>query len=323
MLDGLIERGYEINLLVGKGSFYKTSKTFFYKNQNINVLSRAFRRIDFSVKSFLLSHDCDIIHTFKNWPSYHFLVNKLNKPIIYSQQFNCGKDDLRLLEKHNPNNGFIWGVSKNALSKLEYRNEKKVFFIPMAIDTELIKPILFPKRNYLAYLGRLNYEKGIDLAVKISKLTGIKLKIAGVVRESEKDSDILFEEKVKPFLGEDIEFIGPIEDSQKSDFLGNAKALLVPNRWEEPFGLVMAESLAAGTPVIGSNRGSIPEIIKSGYNGFVCNSLEEMCIAVSRLGELNYDNCRKSALKNYSKDIFIDSVLEMYHKALDYSMSKI
>ena len=164
----------------------------------------------------------------------------------------------------------------------------------------------------------MNYDKGIDLAVRIAIESGENLKIAGVVRSSEIDAQKLFDEKVKPYLGKNIEYIGELDDQGKSSFLGNAKALLMPNRWEEPFGIVMAEALSAGTPVIGSNKGSIPEIITDGKDGFVCNTLQEMIKATEKLNVINYRNCREKAIAKYSKEVFINSVLDMYKKIISH-----
>ena len=319
LCEGLIERGFEISLMAGKGTAYKTKKTIYYKNQSTNLIDRAFRRLDFSIKSFMLAKDSDVIHTFKNWPNYHTIINKLNKPVIYSHQGVCKKDDFIVLKKCNPKNGYLWGVSNNQLSKLDNKEKNRIFMIPMALNTDIIKPVENPTRDYLAYIGRLNYDKGIDLAVKLSKMTGIKLKIAGEVREIEDNAKLLFKEKVEPFLGENIKFIGPINDQQKSDFLGNAKALLMLNRWDEPFGLTMAEALAAGTPIIGTNKGSIPEIIKEGENGFLCDSFQDMAQALKKLNTINSVNCRQTALNKYSKDVFINSILEMYEKVISLS----
>ena len=319
LCEGLIERGFEINLMAGKGTSYKTNKLIYYKNQSRNLFDRAYRRIDFSIKSLKVAQGCDVIHSFKCWPSYHTFVNKLKKPIIFSHQGVCKKNDFKDIKISNPKHGYLWGISNDQISKLNYKESNRIFMIPMALDTNIIKPVDNPKRDYLAYLGRLNYDKGIDLAVNLSLITGEKLKIAGVVRDSEEDAKILFKEKVKPFLGENIEFIGPINDQQKSTFLGNAKALLMLNRWDEPFGLTMAESLSAGTPIIGTRKGSIPEIVKTGDNGFICDSIEDMVEAVGKINTINSLKCREYALNNYSKDVFIDSMLEMYKKVINLS----
>ena len=164
----------------------------------------------------------------------------------------------------------------------------------------------------MAYLGRLNYDKGIDIAVKISLTTGIPLKIAGEVRPHEYDAKKIFDEKVKPYLGRNIEYIGPINDSQKQEFLGNALCLLMPNRWEEPFGIVMIGSLSAGTPVIGTNKGAIPEVIDNGINGFVCNSYSEMIDSIKNINAIDRKKCREKAVKEFSKEKFIKNILNMY-----------
>ena len=91
------------------------------------------------------------------------------------------------------------------------------------------------------------------------------------------------------------------------------------NRWDEPFGLVMAEALAAGTPVIGTKTGSIPEIIKNGENGFLCDSFEDMVEALKKINTISSGNCRQTALNKYSKDVFINSILEMYEKVISLS----
>ena len=169
-----------------------------------------------------------------------------------------------------------------------------------------------PSAHYLAYLGRLNHDKGIDLAVQIALDVGIPLKIAGPVRPAEKEAFILYNEKVRPYLGRHIQHIGEISDHEKSEFLGNALALLVPNRWDEPFGIVMAEALACGTPIIGTNTGSIPEIVQSGLNGYVCDSYGDMLAAVSSLSAISREACRDIAVSKFDVEPFIDQVLAMY-----------
>jgi glycosyltransferase involved in cell wall biosynthesis len=183
-----------------------------------------------------------------------------------------------------------------------------------AVDTNIIQPVNNPLNAYLAYIGRLNFDKGVDIAVNISRITGIPLKIAGVVRPHEPGAYLLFEQAVKPFLGKSIEFIGPIDDAQKTEFLGNALALLMPNRWREPFGIVMAEALAAGTPIIGSSLGSIPEVVEDGATGYVCNSLEQMCEAVFKVHAIDRQICREAALSRFSQTVYMQSILDMFSK---------
>ncbi|HEY1632903.1 MAG TPA: glycosyltransferase family 4 protein [Rhizomicrobium sp.] len=139
--------------------------------------------------------------------------------------------------------------------------------------------------GYFAFLGRVSPEKGPEHAIEIAKRTGTTLKIAAKVDNADK---VYFEERVKPLLDHPlIEFIGEIDETQKTDFLGNAKALLFPINWPEPFGLVMIEAMACATPVVAYRHGSVPEVLDNGVTGYVVNDLEEAVTAAGWVGSLD------------------------------------
>jgi glycosyltransferase involved in cell wall biosynthesis len=147
--------------------------------------------------------------------------------------------------------------------------------------------------DYLAFLGRVSPEKGLDRAIAIAREAGVMLKIAARVYPSERD---YFEQTIKPLIAEAgpaVEFVGEVGDRDKDDFLGNARALLFPIDWREPFGLVMIEALACGTPVIGWRNGSVPEIIDDGVTGYVVESIAEAVEAVVRVESLDRQVCRQ------------------------------
>src|SRR2546430_2077419 len=145
--------------------------------------------------------------------------------------------------------------------------------------------------DYLAFLGRISPEKGADRAIEIAKRVGIPLKIAAKVDRADRR---YFKRVVEPLLNESyVEWVGEISDHQKNDFLGNAYALLFPIDWPEPFGLVMIEAMACGTPVIAYDGGAVREIIKEGQTGFIATNIEEAVEAVRRVPELNRADCRK------------------------------
>lgn len=138
--------------------------------------------------------------------------------------------------------------------------------------------------DYLAFLGRISPEKRPDRAIEIAIKSGMKLKMAAKVDHADKD---YFEKEIEPLLDHPlIEFIGEIGDNDKSAFLGNARALLFPIDWPEPFGLVMIEAMAAGTPTIAWKTGSTPEVIDHGRSGFLVTSIDEAVDAVRLAGEL-------------------------------------
>jgi glycosyltransferase involved in cell wall biosynthesis len=143
-----------------------------------------------------------------------------------------------------------------------------------------------PDGAYLAFLGRISPEKRPDRAIEIAKVTGSKLKIAAKIDRVDED---YWNDVIKPMIAAapNVEFVGEINELQKADFLGNAAALLFPIDWPEPFGLVMIEAMACGTPVIAYRRGSAPEVIDDGLTGFLVDDISEAAAAVRRLGELD------------------------------------
>lgn len=169
--------------------------------------------------------------------------------------------------------------------------------------------------SYLAFLGRISPEKRVDRAIEIAKRVGVPLKIAAKVDRVDKE---YFESVIEPLLRDPlIEYIGEIGDGEKDEFLGNAYALLFPINWPEPFGLVMIEAMACGTPIIAYRRGSVPEVIDDGLTGFIVNSLEEAVQAVRRVPELNRASCRKAFEDRFSSKRMADDYLQIYERMAD------
>jgi glycosyltransferase involved in cell wall biosynthesis len=145
--------------------------------------------------------------------------------------------------------------------------------------------------TYLAFLGRISPEKRADRAIEIAKRVEIPLKIAGKVDQVDKE---YFESVVEPLLRHPlVEFVGEIGDGEKDEFLGNAYALLFPIDWPEPFGLVMIEAMACGTPVIAYRGGAVSEVMEQGHTGFIVKGLEDAVAAVQRVPELSRKRCRE------------------------------
>jgi glycosyltransferase involved in cell wall biosynthesis len=168
------------------------------------------------------------------------------------------------------------------------------------------------KGNYLAFLGRISPEKRPDRAIEIAKRTGIPLKIAAKVDKADEE---YFQEKIKPLLEHPlIEFIGEIGDDQKEEFLGNALALLFPIDWPEPFGMVMIEALATGTPVIAFNHGSVPEIIEHGKTGFVVDNMEQAIDAVEKIHSLHRSICRQTFEHSFTSTVMAENYAALYEK---------
>ena len=168
--------------------------------------------------------------------------------------------------------------------------------------------------DYLAFLGRISPEKGADRAIEIAKRVGIPLKIAAKVDRADRR---YFKRVVEPLLNEPyVEWVGEISDHQKNDFLGNAYALLFPIDWPEPFGLVMIEAMACGTPVIAYDRGSVPEVMDDGVTGFIVRELDEAAEAVRRVRNLSRARCREVFDKRFTATRMANDYIHMYQRML-------
>jgi glycosyltransferase involved in cell wall biosynthesis len=168
--------------------------------------------------------------------------------------------------------------------------------------------------DYLAFLGRISPEKRLDRAVEIARRTGMKLKVAAKVYPEERD---YFTQTIQPLLYESrsfVEFVGEVGGREKDEFLGNAYAMLFPIDWPEPFGLVMIEALACGTPVIAWRNGSVPEVIEDGRTGFVVNSVEEAVEAVGRIAWLDRPMCRKRFEERFDASRMARDYVEVYRR---------
>ena len=164
--------------------------------------------------------------------------------------------------------------------------------------------------GYLAFIGRISPEKAPDAAIRIAAAAGWKIKIAAKIDNADK---AYFEEKIKHlFALPHVEYIGEINDSQKTEFLGNAAGLLFPIAWSEPFGLSMIEAMACGTPVIAMRNGSVPEVVDEGVTGFIVDNEEEAVAAVRRLSELNRDTVRRTFEARFSARRMAEDYLEIY-----------
>jgi len=169
--------------------------------------------------------------------------------------------------------------------------------------------------GYLAFLGRISPEKRPDLAIEIAARSGMPLKIAAKVDRADQ---AYWETKIRPMVADnpDVEFIGEIGERDKADFLGGAAALLFPIDWPEPFGLVMIEAMACGTPVIAYRRGSVPEVVEENVSGFVVDTIEEAVAAVRRIRDLDRVNVRAEFERRFTAERMAHDYVGIYRQLL-------
>jgi glycosyltransferase involved in cell wall biosynthesis len=169
-----------------------------------------------------------------------------------------------------------------------------------------------PGGDYLAFLGRISPEKAPDAAIRIAARSGLPLKIAAKVDKVDRE---YFKTKIEPLLATaDVEFVGEIDEHRKNEFLGHAAALLFPIAWREPFGLVMIEAMACGTPVIAFNNGSVSEVLENGLTGFIVDSENSAVDALRHIDELDRDRVRAEFDRRFTAQHMAQNYLKVYSR---------
>ena len=176
--------------------------------------------------------------------------------------------------------------------------------IPNFVNTDFypFSPAVSPNAP-LVFLSRIEHEKGAHVAIEVAKKTGRRLLVAGNYAEAGPQRQY-WDERIKPELGRNqIEYVGPVDDTVKRELLGSAAAMIVPIQWDEPFGIVFAEALACGTPVISCPRGALPEIVRDGIEGFHVRDADEACRAVRDIERIDRGQCRRRAEEAFSTPV--------------------
>lgn len=163
----------------------------------------------------------------------------------------------------------------------------------------------------LVFLGRIERIKGPHHAIEVARRTGRALVIAGNLPERGPDVEYA-RSVIAQCDGKQVRYAGPVDDIGKNELLGSAACLLMPVEWDEPFGIVMTEALACGTPVLGFGRGSVPEVVREAVSGFVCRDLDEMVHAVGRISELRRESCRRAAEERFSANVVVGQYEDIY-----------
>jgi glycosyltransferase involved in cell wall biosynthesis len=188
------------------------------------------------------------------------------------------------------------------------------------LPAELLTPQPHCEPEYLAFLGRICPEKRVDTAIKIAAMSGLPLKIAAKVDKVDQD---YFKQEIEPLLSQaHVEFVGEIDEARKPEFLSRAKALLFPIDWCEPFGLVMIEAMACGTPVIAFNRGSVPEVIDHAVTGFIVEDVQGAVAALQRLDELSRDEIRAQFERRFTSETMARNYVKCYEALLDQAAGR-
>lgn len=314
LCKGFGQRGHIVDLIAGPDSKPYGGSLRIHQAPTQSRLSRAYRKALFFSLSIITTSRADVIINFGRL-DYLLPILLLRTPLIHVQQNPTSDFESDWVLSRRAKQIRLIAVSAAQISQLRDRdrwtvihNSTRFADLPLMPPPELTEP-------YLAFLGRITSNKGADTAIRIARRCGLKLKLAGNISNEEGGPEF-FEREIRPQLDSRIEWIGPVDDEAKQKLLAGAKALLFPIRWPEPFGIVMVESLACGTPVIATRCASTPEVIEDGVTGFLCDSEEEMVGAISKIDSIDRGYCRKTAEEQFSTETMVAHYLRVVNELL-------
>lgn len=315
LVRGLSERGHDVTLFAHPGSTIDSTLIPYGVAPHRGCSPRLRELWQVGSQLFRLRHRIDLVHSFGRLAALFPVLPLRSLPKVQSYQRDVlpitgirraqaiAGSSLRFTacSTHMYANGTIdgsWSTVFNGVDLERYR-----FVSSVAAEAPL------------AFLGRIEHFKGAHHAIAIARATGRRLLIAGNVADR-----AYFDESVAPAVdGDAVRYLGPVDDSQKNELLGQCAALLMPIEWEEPFGIVMAEAMACGTPVVGFARGSVPEVVRDGVSGFVVSGVTEAASAVDRLHTLSRTSVRRDAEERFGAEVIVSAYERLYGELMESS----
>jgi glycosyltransferase involved in cell wall biosynthesis len=308
LTEELVRRGHQVTMFASGDS--ETSATL------VPVVPQALRPIgvaDYLPATMLClgmaferADEFDVIHSHVDVPAIPF-SRMVKTPVVFTMHGRLDLPVYRQLYDAYPDANLV-SVSNNQRRLLPAWNWAGTVYNGIGLEECTFHP---RPGEYLAFLGRISEEKGVEDAIAVARMAGVPLKIAAKIDPR----DRAYYERIRHLIeGPGVEFLGEINQRQKDAFLGQACALIFPIRWPEPFGLVMVEAMAAGTPVIAGRFGSVPEVLEDGVTGFICDSNEEMALALERVLELDRERCRSTVAERFSAAAMADGYEGVYRK---------
>jgi glycosyltransferase involved in cell wall biosynthesis len=319
LTEELVELGHEVTLFASGDSDTKAELVPIVKEAlrlNPDIIDPMPYHIVQLEDLIALHKSFDIIHFHTDY--FHFPISsRMSTPVVTTLHGRLDIPDLQHVFNSFPGQPVV-SISDNQRYPLPQANWAGTVYHGIPQNLHALQS---GEENYLAFVGRISPEKGIDRAIEIAVRSGIPLKIAAKVDKVDME---YFGMEIKHLLDHPlIEFIGEINETEKSAFLGNATALLFPINWSEPFGLVMIEAMSCGTPVIAFNNGSVPEIVDEGKTGFIVNDVEEAVESVKNINSLLRSMVRKMFENRFTSARMARDYLKIYESLITAADTKI
>jgi glycosyltransferase involved in cell wall biosynthesis len=321
IIDGLITRGHECTLFATGGSKMPCRLISLVDKPMRGKPQKEIWKAEFlqAAKVLSMAEEFDIIHCHFGpdvFP-YPWIAELTERPFVFTLHGRLDIPELKRLYEQceRVRRCYHISISDNQREPLPEANYIGTVYNGIEIEKY---PFSEKKEDFLIFLGRSSPEKGILEAIEVAKKSGNKLVILAKVDPVDK---VYFKEKVKPLIDDrNIIFLGEVEFNVKAKWLSKAKALLFPIQWREPFGLVMIESMACGTPVIAPERASVPEIVVDGVTGFIVppeNMIDAMVGKIRYINEISPEECRKHVERHFTANRMVENYIELYNKMIE------
>jgi glycosyltransferase involved in cell wall biosynthesis len=311
LADGLVDAGHDVTLHASGDSRTEAKLEAVYPTSQSEHIGNTLPEIRHALHCFERADEFDVINDHSGLAACA-LGGVVDTPFVHTVHGPLDGEGGEIYEqigRVSPEVGLI-SISLNQRRPKPHLNW--VANCPNALD--LSRYPFSPERgDYLLFLGRMSPDKGADRAVAIAHELGLPLKLAGKKREPLEQE--YFESRVEPQLSAEIEYLGEVDHGHKVELLQHARATLFPIDWEEPFGLVMIESMACGTPVIATRRGAVPEVIEDGVSGIVVDDYREMPAALPRADELDPKRLRQYVEERFSPPTMVAAYVAAYREA--------